>query len=136
MYLAKSRGWARVLGCDLNEHHAQVAKQYYNVEVITAEFESLTDLDCNWTCVLLHHGIEHCRYPRIVLNNVSEMLVPGGLIYLAHPHSVCAEDMESGGHVHEWSYDSFANMLYWYPQFKVLNSGYSGRAQFWFLRKD
>jgi SAM-dependent methyltransferase len=142
--LSEQKGW-EAEGNELNTKLVPFLRETYNITVHEQEFESCNFKSESYGAIVFHHGIEHVRNPALALSKALDMLVPKGVIYLAHP-MMLADDpdyyMEKSGHVHEWTYFSFGLFI---SQFdvEVLEEGHStGLAgqknppvQYWWLCK-
>jgi 2-polyprenyl-3-methyl-5-hydroxy-6-metoxy-1,4-benzoquinol methylase len=83
--LAVRRGW-QVLGLEIIEKAAIIARQQYNLEVITQNLESVELPDGSFDVVTLWDVLEHLSSPRDVLTRIHKLLRPMGMIFFSIPN--------------------------------------------------
>ena len=78
-------GWT-VSGVETNAKAASYARQELNLDVITGELTDAGYPDHSFALVTLMHVLEHVSKPTGLLEEISRILVPGGLLLLMLPN--------------------------------------------------
>ncbi len=86
--LLKSRGFARIIGIELNSYYASLACEHYS-QIIVGDVEE-ADLheieDSSLDCILYPDVLEHLRDPWATLRRHSRVLRPGGYVIASIPN--------------------------------------------------
>ena len=80
----KLHGYMNVLGVDLNPIYALVAKEEYNIEVITKPLEEI-DFNNKFDVIILSGVLEHIQDLPGFLNNISQLLDDTGFLFAEQP---------------------------------------------------
>ncbi len=81
----KDLGW-RVLGVEIDENAAQVARQRYGLEVLPGTLAEAEFPDQTFDVVTLRHVIEHVFDPVLLLGECARVLKPGGRLLITTPN--------------------------------------------------
>ena len=81
----KHYGW-KVVGVDLSEEAAKVAKKNFGIDVYVGELETLPYPPNTFDFVNMSHVLEHVTSPVDTLKKVKELLKPGGIVYAEVPN--------------------------------------------------
>lgn len=81
----REHGW-ETFGTELSEEAADYARNALHLPVTTQELEDANFGDAEFDLVVLWHVLEHVRAPRAMLQEVSRILKPGGLLLIAVPN--------------------------------------------------
>ena len=114
VWQANKRGW-RAHGNDIQKEHIEYGRDVYNVNIFEGHFEELPIVKNCYDVVIFHHGIEHIIDPIKAIQKAISILRDDGIIYLSHPcipskellHQYADTSTSVGGHLYEWTYESF-----------------------------
>jgi 2-polyprenyl-3-methyl-5-hydroxy-6-metoxy-1,4-benzoquinol methylase len=84
LHLAREAGWD-ASGVDICAEAARDAEAEFGVPVTVGDFES-APLAGGYDAITMADVLEHTRNPRAFLARARELLVPGGLLYVAVPN--------------------------------------------------
>jgi len=79
---------ATVTGIEPDPAAREVAKKVFNIDIFFKSFEDFISCGLRETydVILLHHVLEHMLHPDEVVSRVSELLKPGGFVYIGVPN--------------------------------------------------
>lgn len=80
--------------------------KFENVQTVQGLMENFTP-ENNYDCIVLSEVIEHLRQPQLAVSSSFKWLVPGGRLLITTPNG----HWESDEHLHEFSMESFLNVL-------------------------
>ncbi len=83
--LARLRGW-EVHGVDVSEYATEIARDYYNLEVLTGQLVDAAYPDGRFDVVVMDDLIEHVADPTALVREAHRVLAPGGLLTLNTPN--------------------------------------------------
>lgn len=110
LLIAANKAGFSVMGCDLSP---QLCLRIERQSGIKMHCGNLSDLDgeARFDIVVMNHVLEHVQQPVEFLQEVSRLLVPGGILHIAVPNIDCWEARLSG-----WtSYEPY-HLTYFNPQ--------------------
>lgn len=81
---ARARGW-RTIGVEPSEFASRYAYEHFGLEVLNADLFSASLEPSSFDVVTMGDVIEHFVAPGAALRRVAELLVPGGIVWLALP---------------------------------------------------
>lgn len=82
----KRNGW-NVLGIEPSAVAANIARELYDIEVISGLFDSKLLIDRGpFDAILLSHVVEHLLSPQLMLNDIRDLLENRGLVYIEVPN--------------------------------------------------
>jgi SAM-dependent methyltransferase len=82
----KSEGWT-VLGIEPSPIAAQIARELYDIEVISGLFDSKALIDRGpFDAIILSHVLEHLLSPQSILSDIRTLLDNSGLVYIEVPN--------------------------------------------------
>lgn len=90
----KSMGFRHLMGFDASKDKIAKANEK-GLNAAVCDVHKLPKLMCD--VILCSHVLEHCYYPGKVLDQISNSLVNGGLLYLILPYPDLGEDEAHGG---------------------------------------
>lgn len=73
-------------GVEISRLAAQYASEHYNLTVHICNLEQELNVDGNFDVITLWHVLEHFQNPRLVLENIRQLLNPGGRIFIEVPN--------------------------------------------------
>lgn len=82
--LARKRGW-EVHGVEPNKHLVVWARKHYGLKVVQGSIEQRSLKRNSYDVITLLDVIEHVAEPEKFLRRCSELLAPGGLIFISTP---------------------------------------------------
>jgi SAM-dependent methyltransferase len=85
MHLARQRGWD-VLGIEIIEKAARVARDTYHLPVISSTVETVELPPGSLDVVTLWDVVEHLPSPRVAFQRLHEFLKPGGMVFFSIPN--------------------------------------------------
>ena len=77
------------VGIELGDLDVEIAKKYYNLDLIKESLEAFSKEDGNrgkFDIVILHHTFEHLPEPSASLEQIKKILKPDGLLYIGAPN--------------------------------------------------
>jgi 2-polyprenyl-3-methyl-5-hydroxy-6-metoxy-1,4-benzoquinol methylase len=77
-------GW-KVTGVEPEKRTCEIARNRYELDVISSTFQEAEIEECSFDVVLLLHVIEHLPDPETGLSQVARLIRPGGLLVLETP---------------------------------------------------
>ena len=83
--LARLRGW-EVHGVDVSEYATGIARDYYNLDVVTGDLAEAAYLDGYFDVVVMDDVIEHVADPAALVVEAHRVLKPGGLLTINTPN--------------------------------------------------
>lgn len=83
--LARLRGW-EVQGVDVSAYATDIARDYYNLDVLTGELANAAYPDGRFDVVVMDDLIEHVADPTALVIEARRILAPGGLLTLNTPN--------------------------------------------------
>jgi 2-polyprenyl-3-methyl-5-hydroxy-6-metoxy-1,4-benzoquinol methylase len=83
--VAREHGW-QVLGLEVVEKAAQIAREHYRLKVISTDLERADLLDGSLDAVTLWDVLEHVPSPKRALCRIHKLLKPGGNLYFSIPN--------------------------------------------------
>jgi SAM-dependent methyltransferase len=98
---ARSAGWA-VSGVEPNGQMAELARSLLGLDVQTAQLGNASALDAAEVVVLLN-VLEHLPAPRAVERQLSEVVRPGGILFLETWDAASMSARLLRGRWHQWS---------------------------------
>ena len=82
----KSKGWD-VLGIEPSDNAVKIARDLYDIEVISGIFDSTLLVDRgSFDIVILSHVLEHLLSPDLILDDIRSLLGDKGLVYIEVPN--------------------------------------------------
>lgn len=90
-------GWGSAVGVD-PDPSAVVRANSLGRQVCLGSAEQLPWADCSIDAAILHHVIEHVRYPDMALREVLRVLKPGGSVALITPNITSITHQRRGQH--------------------------------------
>jgi 2-polyprenyl-3-methyl-5-hydroxy-6-metoxy-1,4-benzoquinol methylase len=116
--LLKARGYSNVLGIDPSRECVRLAAELYGVKVLPHTISTMPEWRGRFDVVLLVSVVEHVQHLHTLIERVSTMLVPQGLLLIEHPdvrrfsaHANGPFQEFSTEHINFFSRDSLANLL-------------------------
>jgi len=125
----KSKGWD-VLGIDPSPKAAKIARELYNVEVITGMFDTKYFIDRGpFDLIILAGVLEHLIYPDITISDLHNITAPDGLVFIEVPN-LLSDSMPFGyftfEHLNYFTPTTLANLMemngYRLEQIKILDA--------------
>jgi len=83
--LARLRGW-EVQGVDVSEYATGIARDYYNLDVLTCQLADAAYPDGHFDVVVMDDLIEHVADPTALVLEARRILTPGGLLTINTPN--------------------------------------------------
>lgn len=83
--LARLRGW-EVYGVDVSAYATDIARDYYNLDVLTGQLADAAYPDGHFDVVVMDDLIEHVADPTALVIEAGRVLAPGGLLTLNTPN--------------------------------------------------
>ncbi|MFY0654179.1 MAG: class I SAM-dependent methyltransferase [Cyclobacteriaceae bacterium] len=129
--VALQRGW-QAEGFELDHDHTVTLSKTLGTSIHSGDFASL-ELEKKYSCVYLNHVLEHPKNPGSYLKKISELLTPGGILYIACPNIDSVSNriktvLEKVGlkKNHGKHYDTWHHLIYFNPRKlkKLLESQY------------
>jgi 2-polyprenyl-3-methyl-5-hydroxy-6-metoxy-1,4-benzoquinol methylase len=85
LYVARDHGW-QVLGVEIQEKAAKIARQQFNIEVITTDLIGAGLPPASQDVVTLWDVVEHLFSPRSDMLLIHKLLKPGGMVFFSIPN--------------------------------------------------
>src|SRR4030095_16561588 len=84
-------GFARLIGTESSEHRADVVRQGFGFEALTAPFESVETQQslqtlAPFSIIFSHHVLEHTYHPDEVIAAASRLQAPGDFLIISVHH--------------------------------------------------
>ncbi|MFV9507798.1 MAG: class I SAM-dependent methyltransferase [Oscillochloridaceae bacterium umkhey_bin13] len=80
------KGRKQLLGIDLSEHAAKVARERYGIDVRSGELDDLNLTAQNFDLVIMRHVLEHVSNPLKTLRYITSILKPNGYCIFTIPN--------------------------------------------------
>ena len=107
---ARRRGW-EVHGVELSPWAAEVARERFGLDVLTADLEHADLEEASFDAVTLWHVLEHLPSPAQALAKVRRLLRSGGVLALEVPNVDCAAARRD---LATWQHTSPAEHLFYF----------------------
>jgi len=85
LHVAQERGW-EVLGIEIVEKAARMAREHYGLQVISTDLESGGILHASQDAITLWDVLEHLPSPRRTLGHIHELLRADGMLFFSIPN--------------------------------------------------
>ncbi len=97
---ARDRNW-QVTGIELSKPAAEYGIKEHGLDIRTVHLHEADLEPGSFDAVLMHHTLEHLPYPDVVMQQVHDLLRPGGVHFQALPNYGALKRRILGAH---WSY--------------------------------
>ena len=85
LYIAQEQGW-RVQGIEPIDKAAQLARDYYGLEVFTSSLTTADIPPSSFDVITMWDVLEHLPSPKLALRRSWELLKPGGIVVFSIPN--------------------------------------------------
>ncbi len=110
MKIAQDQGW-QVLGIEPIDNAASIAREHYQLEVITGTLEAVQLENASFDVITMWDVLEHVSSPKSTLLRCQEILKPGGLLVFSIPNLISFDRYLFGNHWIGWDAPRHFNMF-------------------------
>jgi len=107
---------SEVLGIEPSPKLKKIAKDNYNVDVVTGFIDHDFNLEKPYDLVILSHVAEHLKFPLDILHGVTNVLKEKGLVYIEIPSIELFDERDlfqfSFEHINYFSHGTLSNLMH------------------------
>ncbi len=113
--LFKKKG-SSVLGIEPSSINKSIAKQLYDVDIMTCFFDKEINLEGCYDLIILSHIVEHMKHPAALLTSLSKITKESSLIYIEVPSIECFDERDmfqfNIEHINYFSHSTLASLMH------------------------